>query len=763
MAYQKINWENKPSTKTPIKAENLNHMEDGIEDVSLNKADAIISSDSGTTIVARDSAEFPLNGLAVYGRSEQETTSGAQLIDFSKVIFSSCTLEDSEKGIIKSNIVDGYYCEISSHYLANYFFENRGKTFTFRADSNPLHIAIVIYGNKGENEKIQEADTEGTKVSITIDEDYTSISKIELRLNRNVHNAFADTTTLISGIMLCEGNEDKAYEPYTGGAPSPSPDYPQPIVNAGDGLYRGKNLLNNTASNITEYGISCTVNADKTIILNGTASADYYLKIGEISLNVGEYILSGCPTSGGTLLQLYVEKDGAQFATDSGNGINFELSKTSVIKVFVFVGNETVLTDKLFSPMIRLATIADGTYEPYTGGVPVAYPKGIEVAVMGKNLFNTTGREVREPGGEHINTSVRDNLNGSGIYIGVSPNNYFYPGAINSYVIGREFIVINSKSSGYGIGFDFVVSPGQQYALNYSPSTASVTFYTEQGKYISFEYIPAQNTVTVPSTAYFMLITFFVSDEHVNSDITINNIQLEIGSNATAYEPYRLRQTVTLASKNGLPGIPVEFGGNYTDADGQQWICDTVEYRDGQAVYVQRVKEYKYDGSEDEKWCLGYGSGDGVNNRFGIEEINDFATHNSLARNAFCDSFIYELTTAIPQENHFRIVVFDTYAYLLFNISTEVVALDNLEVWKTYLQENPITVLVPLSDSTETPLTDTEAAQLVTLQSYKPTTVITNDAGAGMDVEYTADTKNYIDNKFAELQTALAVTNAQLI
>lgn len=47
---------------------------------SLNRA-LIISSDSGTTIVARDSAEFPLNGLALYGRSEQETTSGKNLFD----------------------------------------------------------------------------------------------------------------------------------------------------------------------------------------------------------------------------------------------------------------------------------------------------------------------------------------------------------------------------------------------------------------------------------------------------------------------------------------------------------------------------------------------------------------------------------------------------------------------------------------------------------------------------------------------------------
>lgn len=45
------------------------------------------------------------------------------------------------------------------------------------------------------------------------------------------------------------------------------------------------------------------------------------------------------------------------------------------------------------------------------------------------------------------------------------------------------------------------------------------------------------------------------------------------------------------------------------------------------------------------------------------------------------------------------------------------------------------------------------------LMSYKPTTIIRTpeDGDLNMDVEYVADTKTYIDNKFAELATALAM------
>lgn len=64
-------------------------------------------------------------------------------------------------------------------------------------------------------------------------------------------------------------------------------------------------------------------------------------------------------------------------------------------------------------------------------------------------------------------------------------------------------------------------------------------------------------------------------------------LQLEIGSEATTYEPPRIPQSLTLATPNGLPGVSVSKDGNYTDADGQQWVCDEIDLERGK--YVQRV------------------------------------------------------------------------------------------------------------------------------------------------------------------------------
>ena len=56
------------------------------------------------------------------------------------------------------------------------------------------------------------------------------------------------------------------------------------------------------------------------------------------------------------------------------------------------------------------------------------------------------------------------------------------------------------------------------------------------------------------------------------------------------------RQTIALQTPNGLPGIPVASGGNYTDPQGQQWVCDEVDLERG--VKVQRVDKTCFDNTK---------------------------------------------------------------------------------------------------------------------------------------------------------------------
>ena len=71
--------------------------------------------------------------------------------------------------------------------------------------------------------------------------------------------------------------------------------------------------------------------------------------------------------------------------------------------------------------------------------------------------------------------------------------------------------------------------------------------------------------------------------------------QLELGTTATVYSPYR-EQLLTLPTPNGFLGIPVTSGGNYTDSTGQQWVCDEIDLERG--VKVQRMDKAAFDSTK---------------------------------------------------------------------------------------------------------------------------------------------------------------------
>ena len=63
-------------------------------------------------------------------------------------------------------------------------------------------------------------------------------------------------------------------------------------------------------------------------------------------------------------------------------------------------------------------------------------------------------------------------------------------------------------------------------------------------------------------------------------------IMLVRGSQPKPYSPF-VSQKLNVNLINNLFGIPVDSGGNYTDADGQQWICDEVDF--GKGTHTQRI------------------------------------------------------------------------------------------------------------------------------------------------------------------------------
>jgi hypothetical protein len=300
-----------------------------------------------------------------------------------------------------------------------------------------------------------------------------------------------------------------------------------------------------------------------------------------------------------------------------------------------------------------------------------------------------------------------------------------------------------------------------------------------------------------PSTWHIIAPTDGVFNQKITVDVettyncyiangTYNNIEttpmINVGSSALPYEPYTggkpspnpeypqeivsageggtinvsisdsgsQSQSLTLATPNGLPGVSVSKDGNYTDADGQQWVCDEIDLERGK--YVQRVVIENISGG----WELKPSSD--ISGRFLQSRLTN--TFQTADKTAVCN---------IASFTSWGTPVNDKYAFAL---NTKVIYFSppkGAEITAEELNAKlnslsfPVVVVGELATPIERDLTPEEIAAYKALRTYGPTTVITNDAGAGMEVTYVADTKAYIDKKFKELNQAIVNTQIALL
>ena len=221
------------------------------------------------------------------------------------------------------------------------------------------------------------------------------------------------------------------------------------------------------------------------------------------------------------------------------------------------------------------------------------------------------------------------------------------------------------------------------------------------------------------------------------------DIMLNAGDTALPYETYH-SQSLTLSTPNGLPGIPVSSGGNYTDAKGQQWVCDEIDLE--REKYIERRWQKVFDGSED--WRI-YSS-----SRFKGYMIDGILPFSDSRRAGFCNMFTVSENTEIIESIWLGVgnSILYTVSNRFYDESLEDKGLAN---WKAFLAENPMKVMTYLDTPIERGLAPEEIAAYKALRTYSPTTVVSNDAGCHMETTYTADTKTYINNKFAALNKTI--------
>ena len=497
-------------------------------------------------------------------------------------------------------------------------------------------------------------------------------------------------------------------------------------------------------------GLSAKVNVDGGITVTGTPDKQYATIYGkDIILSPGKYYLNGGNGSAGAVLlkARITFSDGS--SKNCANG-SFEVTPdTKSVSILIQYESATIQSvNYTIYPMLNKGETAL-PFEPYTGGKPSPNPEypleivsageggSIAVGVTGKNFATIDVDEYLKAGWQGRIEPINN-----GIKI-IAINGWHMELLYIPFLAGKEITV----------SFTYRQIPEETSSQNTNNAFCFVNtnVYPNDSKDIKFKI----NSPSIDSTkvscsfvARSAYLGFFIrldkegSDSGLKRTIEITNFQIELGNKETPYEPYT-HQTLTLQTPNGLPGVPVTKDGNYTDQNGQQWVCDEIDLERGK--YVQRVAIEKNNGG----WELKPSS----------DTPGRFFQHNKLT-NIFSIALKKSLCN-IASFTSWGAPVNDKYAFALNGHGIYFSPPKGAEITAEELNAKlnslsfPVVFVGELATPIERDLTPEEIAAYKALRTYGPTTVITNDAGAGMEVTYVADTKTYIDNKFAALNKAV--------
>lgn len=205
-----------PSTYT-----DLQKQVDTIESVTNSSATGIVETTHTTNgyKYLGNSAEKPIKQIIIKGNSTQETTTGKNLLEpygsFPKTS-ANITFDLKEDGfhINGKCLGNNSYIPIYSNTLQPGTYYVNGIT----GDSNSSYQLVVF-----KNDTIMGYVTYNN-FKITLSESAT------IKLQLYVYSSYGTFNDLVLPYMICKNESElTTYEPYTGGQPSPSPEYPQEV------------------------------------------------------------------------------------------------------------------------------------------------------------------------------------------------------------------------------------------------------------------------------------------------------------------------------------------------------------------------------------------------------------------------------------------------------------------------------------------------------------------------------------------------------
>lgn len=207
----------------------------------------------------------------------------------------------------------------------------------------------------------------------------------------------------------------------------------------------------------------------------------------------------------------------------------------------------------------------------------------------------------------------------------------------------------------------------------------------------------------------------------------ITKIQVEKGIERTEYEAYKEPQVLTIQLDRPLT----------------KW--DRLEKRGGVYGIVYTSKHVIFDGGAEEEWVRGSKS-------FYLKGFTGLEQSYEI----FCD----KLKNYIGSVNE---ITQNSISGNTTNLRVSIDGITDVETLRTWLSKNNLDVYYFSKESEFVPLPEETQIALNLLHTSYPTTVISNSEDCEMEVEYIADTKNYIDKRVSELSASIVATQKALL
>lgn len=263
--------------------------------INNNDSTHITSSDNGL-----------MSDLVIKGNTVQNSTKGLNLIN--------CTPKTTTKnGITMVNNGDGTY---TVNGTATNDFDIALAPYTTKQNIYYTLSGCPSGGSKTTyylDPRGYDYDTGRGITIINQNKDFSNYIRIVIKKDVTVNN-------LLFKPMFNEGQTAQPFEPYTGGKPSPNPEYPQEVkgVDKIEGKVVGKNLFD-----INQFLNDCnqTLNNDGTITLK-SSSGKYYVDLPANDNMYIEYVVVRNSPSGRANMQIFYKDGTYTYAMSESGDLN---------------------------------------------------------------------------------------------------------------------------------------------------------------------------------------------------------------------------------------------------------------------------------------------------------------------------------------------------------------------------------------------------------------------------------------------------------